>query len=731
MSTVDQDFLSTPAENTRRKKSGKANRPECQDKSIADLSKPIDSMVHTPKISQNKEEIIKKLRSKSAGKQKRGPNAFRILKEEKKEELIQRWLHTSKSFCRLKNNKEVSSSAELLSSYDSVKSANASVIAAEQTELASEPVLIANQTDEANQSLETIFGLNTTKVQSLTSLRSTSQEELAPQDKGSIMSCQVATDRKPKAMIMYKLSQKLRHQKSVSTENFQSVQSDFSGETDQIPPQSSNDDNYEELNHGDSGSVPTVQHQNEDEKQEDTIPVLADEVVDVLGRFKKRLDEEDKTVFYDMFELLITKMSTVQAEIKGVKETQSKVSEKFTQIEHALDFYAQSIEEIDADLEDVTNMNVKIVQATLKCDDVMTRMQSSAKMMAQSLTKGAFLIHGLDINKEDTVKSQVTSFFEQKMLIPKDKVKVTSAHPIGKKANSPIWFKLEDPDDTAVIYEHMSNLKGKKNSNDRGFRLQEFTDEQTRESKVRQQDLQADNHRLPLSHQATMKYDKGQLQIDGNAYAKQVSPPTIKDVILIEKKKEKSIEEAGITAGAMKVVNGSTFYAYLAETKTIDEIKAAYEIIKNEHISSTHVVCGYRLFNRKFYNYQDYSDDGEHFAGKTLLNVLKEMKVWNLSVFVVRYHEGPNLGKARFKIYEDMAKDVLASLKKPLNYGQAVRDKELLKVLNKAEDRRQGLLKTKFSNRGRGRQGGPSARGNFHQSSSRQGSQASSAESVR
>lgn len=56
---------------------------------------------------------------------------------------------------------------------------------------------------------------------------------------------------------------------------------------------------------------------------------------------------------------------------------------------------------------------------------------------------------------------------------------------------------------------------------------------------------------------------------------------------------------------------------------------------------------------------QDYDDDGETAAGGRLLHVMQLMDVWNVLVVVSRWYGGIQLGPARFRLINDVARDAL------------------------------------------------------------------------
>ena len=624
--------------------------------------------VGTPsKINKISDQSI--LHSKSTGRKKTGPKVFRMLQEDKKEELILRWLQTSKEITR--SRESVNTSQQKISTSDIQSDA----IEEQQSKLQHVGV---NATAVLNNGIKApACNKRSTSTQSLNSFK---QDEARgvwyPEESQSTMSCQVInTGRQPKHGKFKQLMNKLSHDgrsedsdyKSVSASRewakSQSTVSEAEHDHAQTARQQNNqnvDDNAEitvEANcenteptgqEEENVRVPEKNGEVDGDRSEDPESMTAN--FKVLEEFKERLDNDDKTVVYDMFELLLTKMTSVQENIKEVKEKQQKVSEKVSIIEKAIDFYAQSLEEIDVDLDDVTNTNLKLLQATIKCEAEIIKTQEQTKVLTKNVNKGTFLIHGLILKENANCKVQVETFLH-KVVKTSEEVEVVSAHVIGKKANSPIWFKVLDPDHVANILSNTSNLKDVKNEKGNAYRIHPYMTEEERETRFRQQDIMADNRRLPLSHQSTMITSKGELTIDGQKYQKSIRCPQLKQTLLLDNNKQKSIEEAGIHIGSMKTLNDSTFYAYMAEANSMDEIKDAYQIIKNEHISATHIVCGYRLFNRNIHTYQDYSDDGETFAGKAVLSTIREANVWNVAVFVVRYHEGPNLGNLRPKIY--------------------------------------------------------------------------------
>ena len=120
--------------------------------------------------------------------------------------------------------------------------------------------------------------------------------------------------------------------------------------------------------------------------------------------------------------------------------------------------------------------------------------------------------------------------------------------------------------------------------------------------------------------------------------------PKIKDMLLMNREQEGILNQIKMHEGKPRHKDGSAFQVFVTEVSGIEQVQEAYFAVKKNHMTASHVMCGYRIFGSRFYNLQDYLDDGEYGGGRVILNALKDVKVWNLAIFIVRYHNGPNLG---------------------------------------------------------------------------------------
>ncbi|MDE6059206.1 MAG: YigZ family protein [Clostridia bacterium] len=93
-----------------------------------------------------------------------------------------------------------------------------------------------------------------------------------------------------------------------------------------------------------------------------------------------------------------------------------------------------------------------------------------------------------------------------------------------------------------------------------------------------------------------------------------------------------------------KVIEKSRFLTYCSHVENEEEAKAFLQRVRALHPLATHVCYGY--IADKVGNVQRFSDDGEPqgTAGMPILNVIKNQKLFETAVAVVRYFGGIKLG---------------------------------------------------------------------------------------
>ncbi len=107
---------------------------------------------------------------------------------------------------------------------------------------------------------------------------------------------------------------------------------------------------------------------------------------------------------------------------------------------------------------------------------------------------------------------------------------------------------------------------------------------------------------------------------------------------------EKPIRIVYKGAESEKVIERSKFLTYSAHVESEEEARAFLAEVRSKHSLATH--CCYAFIADRLGNLQRFSDDGEPqgTAGIPILEVLKNKKLYETAVAVVRYFGGVKLG---------------------------------------------------------------------------------------
>lgn len=92
--------------------------------------------------------------------------------------------------------------------------------------------------------------------------------------------------------------------------------------------------------------------------------------------------------------------------------------------------------------------------------------------------------------------------------------------------------------------------------------------------------------------------------------------------------------------------------------KDIDDALAAL-LLNPKIAAASHNIMAYRYIKESGMSSEDYDDDGENKAGGRLLELIQLMDVENLLVVVSRWYGGVQLGPARFKCINNIAKNTI------------------------------------------------------------------------
>ena len=391
------------------------------------------------------------------------------------------------------------------------------------------------------------------------------------------------------------------------------------------------------------------------------------------------------TTTEEVLRFILEKLTMLQIGFKELKAEQSNVTHKIALLEQAGNKSRRAINYTASELQEIATNNFKLIQATIKQDQDISALQNQMRSCETKIQKGSLTITGIQKTEDEDLQDKVQTFFSDKLKLTK-RVWVKTVYRMSKYK---IALQLNDPNDVGLIFKNVKHLKGVKNENEKYYHVDEFLPDHQYEQKIRKKDIMRENQRMPFTYQAEITKEKNKLHVTEGENKREIKntlkPDPIKNFLLMSKNEEDMLEALQLIGGPEKSENGSRFISYVATVGSLDMVKLMYRRLKNEHQMATHCIGAYRIFGKEHYDLQSYCDDGEHGGGRRILNVLKELNVYNIAVFIVRYKDGDNIGKMRFEIISELAKLVVAR-KPSLDRGERrnPEEREVAEALAKA-----------------------------------------------
>ena len=231
----------------------------------------------------------------------------------------------------------------------------------------------------------------------------------------------------------------------------------------------------------------------------------------------------------------------------------------------------------------------------------------------------------------------------------------------GKGGNKPMVIRLTNPAQKALIFSKVSSLKGKSNSKNRPYKIEDHLPEELAEKQRREKNIFLANKKS-VANKLKMSFQKGNLHIENVQYRKKVQCPRVKEMLQMDSDDICNIQELQIFGGASETEDGSTFHAFICEVSTYEDVRKAYQHFKRRYVDASHISMAYRLESiHKAYD-ADYFDNSEHGMGRRMLNLLTEKDLTSVAAFIVRYFGGHHIGPKCFQITQLLMEKAIQDL---------------------------------------------------------------------
>lgn len=365
---------------------------------------------------------------------------------------------------------------------------------------------------------------------------------------------------------------------------------------------------------------------------------------------------------------MIAELQQSVKEIKQSTDSQAMVGAshagQIRRVEDKIHEQGQEIKDLDEEMTDYKFQLKLLTNIVIRQDQQIAALSRKMNDMQQREMYSNLVISGITEKPGENPMKVYNQFITEQLEI-QELIPVNRAYRIGTGSNRPLIVELRDPVNyKPKIYQNAGKLKGKTNSNGGKYFISDHLPEEYNENRRRINDLITDNKKKKGTEQRNMIAKKGRLFIEEQLYQKAIHPPTPEELMKPNQQMSKLADEIDMVRAKDITEQKSKFIAYAAAVHDLRDVQAAYIKVRTKFADATHVVCAFRVNGDHTATHQDYVDDGEYGAGRVLLGALKQEKLMNIVLFMIRYHGGKNLGSIRFDIFKEIALGAIANLRK-------------------------------------------------------------------
>ena len=133
------------------------------------------------------------------------------------------------------------------------------------------------------------------------------------------------------------------------------------------------------------------------------------------------------------------------------------------------------------------------------------------------------------------------------------------------------------------------------------------------------------------------------MTIDSQPYVKQISTPTILQVMAMSAEQFNTVMGIQLTRGAVVEEDGSQFIGYSISTNRYEDVQQAYIKMKVLHALATDIVCISNTRSKEL-QCEDHCDDKDSGCRWALLKWMIDSAINCKAIFIARTYGGEKLG---------------------------------------------------------------------------------------
>ena len=289
----------------------------------------------------------------------------------------------------------------------------------------------------------------------------------------------------------------------------------------------------------------------------------------------------------------------------------------------------------------------KVMSGTIqRMAQIMGEMDRKIIELERHKMKDSLILTGFPYIKDRQERQdQLLDFLKDTMKV---NVKVQDTYYVGDGENKPLIMVFKSVQNRNEVFYNKTKLKDYTNTDDKPFYINELLPADLSEKRRKENAIFSRNKRN-TANAIEMSFFRGNLHIQNQVYSSKVKVPEPKDFLALSQKDLQDVMATKITPGKTITEQSSSFTGYTARATSYQHIRKAYLRMKLALPQARHIMCGYCLDGAEKHYTEDGCDDGEFGGSRAILETMRELKLKNCVVFVVRFYGGERLGQKRFE----------------------------------------------------------------------------------
>ena len=325
------------------------------------------------------------------------------------------------------------------------------------------------------------------------------------------------------------------------------------------------------------------------------------------------------------------------------------------QMQESFKHYEEKVAALEGLLKKERQKNSLLIETLNYNSQITEDITRRLDMIELNQAKRSAVLSGLEFSaKKNDRESELKDFFSETL---HELVDIEDSYFIGESNPKSVVITFNSASERRRIFAVKKNLQHFEGVNGQAIYLNEYLPPSTSEKRKRERDIK----KLGQNSDPVVKTeytDKG-FTVGSSIYRKMVTCPPPTALLELEPDELDRILTLDVVRGEQIKVEDSIFLAYSADIKSFQQARDVYLKIKLMHARARYIACSYMLPGQPIWRNQDFDDNEDYGAGRSILQWMQNNDLINKAIYVVRFCGRNKLGAKRLTSYVNAACSVM------------------------------------------------------------------------